>query len=128
MKKMAFVLPILMVAPLSAQSWEVGVFYGQQTYKSFSVSGEGVLDFKVDDKSAYGLRVGKSFFDSGPFLFQVTAGIQPQVTSTAKATVDGAPFGSGDYKSQNYSLGAMFNFNVGVSLGAAWSTGSRSSR
>ncbi len=113
MKKL--ILPLLLVAtaPLAAQSFEVGVFVGAQSYKSSDVPGSGTV--KVDNKIVSGARFGYSVVDLGPALFQLTAGYQPE--SKAEVKVDGTSTGE-DLKQSHWSLGAMFNFKAGVAIGA----------
>jgi hypothetical protein len=111
MKKIALAA-LVAIAPLSAQSWELGVFAGQQSFKDFSALGETV---KVDSKTVLAARVGYSVVDLGPALFQLTAGFQPEVTTTA--TVAGMS-GSEDIKHSYMSVGAMFNFKAFVAVGA----------
>lgn len=140
MKKFCAILPALVVLPLSAQTWEVGAFLGQQAYRSDSLTNPALsatLDTKVDSKFIFGLRVGRSVVDLGPALLQVTLGYQPPIAATATITetYDNAVPGvaprtggiktamvttstSGDYKASAFSVGAMFNFKAFVALGA----------
>ncbi|HEX9081778.1 MAG TPA: hypothetical protein VF768_05835, partial [Holophagaceae bacterium] len=87
MKKAAWCLGFLLAAPLAAQSFEVGVFAGRQAYKSFNVTPAPGTTFtgEVDSKTVLGARFGYSVVDFGPALFQVTAGYQPESSTTAKA-------------------------------------------
>jgi hypothetical protein len=99
-------------APLSAQSWELGLFAGQQSYKSNDVL---ATTFEVKSKTVLGARVGYSVVDLGPALFQVTAGFQPKVDS--EYDIGGANSGA-KYHHEHMSVGAMFNFKAGVAFGA----------
>ena len=60
-------------APLSAQSWELGLFAGQQSYKSNDAFGVSV---QPKNKTVLGARAGYSVVDLGPALFQLTACFQ----------------------------------------------------
>lgn len=132
-----FALPFIVLLPLSANTWEAGVFVGSQSYRSETgISSSSSSDNKVDSKLAYGFRLGRSLVDLGPALLEVTVGYQPPVTSTYTLTVDSfAPTqnparslagpktftttsGSFDYKASNFSVGAMFNFKAFVAIGA----------
>jgi hypothetical protein len=99
-------------SPLAAQSWEAGLFLGQQSYKSHDILGMGSLEAK--SKTVLGARLGYSLVDVGPALFQVTAGFQPKVESTMKF---GGVEGPDKYQHQHMSLGAMFNFKALVAFG-----------
>lgn len=114
-------LPLLLVAaPLGAQSFEVGVFLGKQSYKDFDVStGVGNIAIRTDSKTVASARFGYSVVDLGPALFQLTAGFQPTSTTTGTATsnIPGVS-GTGDLKQGHWSVGAMFNFKAFVAVGA----------
>ena len=99
-------------APLSAQSWELGLFAGQQSYKSNDTFGVSV---QPKNKTVLGARVGYSVVDLGPALFQLTAGFQPK--TDAAIEVNGTDFGD-KFQHQHMSVGAMFNFKAGVAFGA----------
>lgn len=137
MKKSILALSALAVFPLSAQSWEAGLFLGQQSYRSDSATlPPDKVDTQVDSKFVYGFRLGRSVADLGPALLQVTVGYQPPATATATLTdtYDStpaiAPRATGvktapvtevlkaDYKASAFSLGAMFNFKAFVAVGA----------
>lgn len=112
MKKLILPLVLVAAAPLAAQDFEVGVFVGAQSYKSFTFAG---VETEVDNKTITGARFGYSIVDLGPALFQITAGYQPESKSEIK---DGG-VGSGiDFKHSHFSVGAMFNFKAGVAIGA----------
>jgi len=116
MKKLLGILS-LATLPLAAQSFEVGAFVGQQSYKDYDVTGPGgSLSVRTESKTVAAVRLGYSLVDLGPALFQVTVGFQPEATTTAKVT--GALIASGDYKQSYASVGAMFNFKAVVALGA----------
>lgn len=129
MKKAIALLPLLAVLPLSANTWEAGLFLGQQSYKSQSVSsGTTSISVDGDSKFAYGIRLGRSIVDLGPALITITAGFQPECKTTFKATMTGAPAyqvgtaaassTSPDYKTQHFSVGAMANFKAFIAVGA----------
>ena len=111
MKKI--LLPLILVAPLAAQSFEVGLNVSRQQYPSITELGA----FKVEpqDKTVVAGRFGYSIVDLGPALFQVTAVYQPKVDTDVK--VNGAT--SATQLGQEYwGLGAMFNFKALVAVGA----------
>lgn len=120
MKKAAWCLGFLLAAPLAAQSFEVGVFAGRQAYKSFNVTPAPGTTFtgEVDSKTVLGARFGYSVVDFGPALFQVTAGYQPESSTTAKASMTGSGTSQADFKESHWSVGAMFNFKALVAIGA----------
>lgn len=99
-------------APLSAQSWELGLFAGQQSYKSIDSIGGSA---QPKSKTVLGARVGYSLVDVGPALFQLTAGFQPKAESAIE--INGADLGD-KFQHQHASVGAMFNFKAGVAFGA----------
>jgi hypothetical protein len=111
MKK--YVLGALVLAtPLCAQSWELGVFAGQQTYKSAEFMG---VSAEPKSKTVFGARLGYSVVDMGPALFQVTAGFQPK----AESEIEVGSVNTGEkFQSQHMSVGAMFNFKAMVAFGA----------
>ncbi len=113
MKKLILPLALLSVAPLAAQSFEVGLFAGQQSFKSFSDSGSTAEPAK---KTVVGARFGYSVVDLGPALFQVTAGYQPEVKTDFE--IDGTAFPGVEFTQKHWSVGAMFNFKAGVAFGA----------
>ena len=98
--------------PLAAQSWEVGVFAGQQSYKSIDAFGASV---EPKSQTILGARLGYSVVDMGPALFQLTAGFQPK--TEAKLELNGVDTGD-KFKHQHLSVGAMFNFKAVVAVGA----------
>ena len=94
-------LALLLGVPLAAQSWEVGVFAGQQLYPSpHEDLAPGVTgQLNLDNKTVYAVRFGYSVVDFGPALFQVTAGYQPEAKTTIQATLTGVPsVNMGDFK------------------------------
>ena len=123
MKKLALVLPLLGMLPLSAQDWEVGVLGVSNSYRTSGSAQNGTIDpGSPDSKVALGLRVGYALLDLGPMLLQVTAGIQPQsttkVTSRGTSGYDFSPTTTNvNFKNQNYSVGAMLNMNAFLSGG-----------
>ncbi len=123
MKKAVWCLGFLLAAPLSAQSFELGVFAAQQSYKSYSLVADpaNALSISADSKTVAGARFGYSVVDLGPALFQITAGYQPESSATLKSTLilSGVPYASqDDFKESHWSVGAMFNFKALVAIGA----------
>lgn len=122
MKKTVLMLALTGVS-LSAQSWEVGAFIGQQSYDKFSWVDTGMsIEAKPDSKTVGAVRVGYSIVDLGPALLQISAAYQPKATSQVKFNVPGSgvsSLGIGvDLDHQATSLGLMFNFKAGVAVGA----------
>ncbi|HJV91169.1 MAG TPA: hypothetical protein VJ623_12750, partial [Holophagaceae bacterium] len=93
--KKTLALALLLGAPLAAQSFEVGLFVGQQQYPSphMDVAPGTTLKVEADNKTVVGARFGYSVVDFGPVLLQLTAGYQPESKSTLKATLGGTPMG-----------------------------------
>ena len=121
MKKGTLALAFVLGMPLAAQSFEAGLFLGQQQYPSPhtdvvpGVTGQ----LNLDNKTVYALRFGYSVVDVGPALFQITAGYQPETKTTINATLGGAlSTNMGDFKQSHWSVGAMFNFKAVVAVGA----------
>lgn len=109
MKKLALAA-LVAAAPLAAQSWELGVFAGQQTYKT-----NDVMAAQPKNKTVVGARLGYSVVDLGPALFQLTAGFQPK----AESEIEQAGVNTGaKYQQSHMSVGAMFNFKAFVAFGA----------
>lgn len=104
---------VLVAAPLAAQDFEAGVFLGQQSLDSVTISGS-----KTEPKAKFvaGARVGYSLLDLGPALLQVTAGYQPKVKFETE--LNGVKDATREYEHQHYSVGAMFNFKAFVAVGA----------
>jgi len=121
-RKSVLFLSLLCVLPLSAQSYEVGLFAGRQSFKSGSYAdptGEGVLDTAAATKTVLAARLGYALVDLGPALLQVTAGYQPKATTTLTTTAGLYPYqGSQDYAVSHASLGVMANFKAVVAIGA----------
>lgn len=111
MKTLALAL-VLASLPACAQDYEVGVFLGQNTYKTQTISG---TELKPETKTVAAARLGFSIVDLGPALFQVTVGYQPKVKTTLDADGVGTPL---DYGHQYWSAGLMFNFKAFVAVGA----------
>lgn len=109
MKKV--LLPLLLVAPLAAQSFEVGVHVSRQTY-STQTAPPGV---EPQDKTVIAGRIGYSFLDLGPALFQVTAVYQPKVDTEVKVAGASSPWTVGH---EYAGVGVMFNFKALVAIGA----------
>ncbi|MCE1205239.1 MAG: hypothetical protein LWW79_11610 [Holophagaceae bacterium] len=110
MKKTVFAAVLLLAGPLAAQDWELGIFAGQQGYRSSQIPG-------VDEpksKPAFIGRMGFSAVDLGPVLLQVTTGLH-----TATDTIVGTGAGDKTFHSHTHvSLGAMFNVKALVAFGA----------
>ena len=120
MKKTILFLLIAGTVPGLAQSYEVGLFLGQQQYPSphVDVVPGTTLQMEADSKTVWGLRVGASVFDMGPALLQVTAGFQPDAKSDVKGTLGGSSaVVVGDFKQQHWSAGAMATFKAVVAVG-----------
>lgn len=111
MKKL--ILPLLMVAPLAAQTYEVGLFLGQQSYKSRTYAA-GTLE--PAKKTVLGARFGYKLVDFGPFHFQATAGFQPETSTTAE--LNGTTIPDSSFKQQHWSAGAMITLKAFVAVGA----------
>ena len=126
MKKVTLTLALLMGMPLAAQSFEAGLFLGQQQYPSPHMlvspgapSPIVTWQLHLDNKTVYAFRFGYSIVDVGPALFQITAGYQPESKTTINATLGGAlSTNMGDFKQSHWSIGAMFNFKAVVAVGA----------
>jgi len=111
MKKLALAL-VLASLPACAQDYEVGVFLGQNTYKSQTILG---TELKPETKTVAAARLGFSIVDLGPALFEFTVGYQPK----AKTAMDANGANTGlDYGDQYWSAGLMFNFKAFVAVGA----------
>jgi hypothetical protein len=119
--KKAIALAWILGAPLAAQSFEVGIFLGQQQYPSVhtDVAPGTTLRMETDDKTVVAARFGYTVVDLGPALFQLTAGYQPEAKATVKASLPGIPgVDVGKFKEDHWSAGAMFHFKAFVAVGA----------
>jgi hypothetical protein len=120
-KKTLIIIPLLAAGPLFSQDWEVGLFTGQQAYKTaVFVDSFGSLDTKVDSKSVAALRAGYSFKDLGPCRIQGTVAFQPSSSANATIVSTNGPIVrtiTGDFKEQYWSLGGMANFKTLVAFG-----------
>jgi len=119
-KKPVLLLASLAMLPLSAQTWELGAFVGQQSRPSFKVADSfSTNTVTFPKKNVVGLRLGYAVLDVGPVLLQATAGYQPQASVTYKETfTDANPPRTTDYKTGHMSVGAMLNLKSLVSVGA----------
>ena len=120
MKKQIFIFLVAGTLPLLAQSYEVGLFLGQQQYPSphVDVVPGTTLQMEADSKTVWGLRIGAAVFDMGPALLQLTAGFQPEAKSDVKGSLGGsAAVVVGDFKQQHWSAGAMATFKAVVAIG-----------
>ncbi len=111
MKKTA--LGLLLALPLSAQSFEVGAFLGQQLNKDVAVVGTKI---EVDSTTVVGFRFGYSFVDFGPILLQGTLGYQGE--SKGKVKLDGVEEPGARMKHDHTAIGVMANFKAVVAVGA----------
>jgi len=119
--KKAIALALVLGAPLAAQSFEVGLFLGQQQYPSIhsDVAPGTTLQMETDSKTVFAARFGYTVVDLGPALFQLTAGFQPEAKATVKGSLPGFPTVEvGEFKENHWSAGAMFNFKAFVAVGA----------
>ncbi|HEX9009850.1 MAG TPA: hypothetical protein VF804_05745 [Holophagaceae bacterium] len=111
MKKI--LLPLLLAAPLAAQSFELGLNVSRQQYPSNTEM--GAFRFEPQDKTVVAARFGYALVDIGPALFQVTAAYQPKVDTDVH--LNGASTGS-SLGHEYWGVGAMFNFKALVAVGA----------
>jgi hypothetical protein len=123
MKKLFYVMPFLALIPLSAQTWEAGLYVVNQNFSTASIDVPGnEVKMVPDSKILYGARAGASILDLGPAMLQVTAAYQPE-TSTKVLRTTHTTLGTDlqdtlTFRSSNASVGAMFNFRTWASLGA----------
>jgi len=110
MKKL--LLPLILVAPLAAQSFEVGLNISRQQYPSLTSGGNTA---EPQDKTVVAGRFGYSIVDLGPALFQVTAVYQPKADTDIK--VNGTTT-TEQLGHEYWGVGAMFNFKALVAVGA----------
>lgn len=111
MKKL--LLPLILVAPLAAQSFEVGLNVSRQQYPS--ITEVGLMKVEPQDKTVVAGRFGYALVDLGPALFQVTAVYQPKVDTDVQ--VNGVT-SSTQLGQEYWGVGAMFNFKALVAVGA----------
>jgi hypothetical protein len=111
MKKL--LLPLILVAPLAAQSFELGLNVSRQQYPGNTELGA----FRVEpqDKTVVAGRFGYALVDLGPALFQITAVYQPKVDTDVKVNGVTSPTQLGQ---EYWGVGAMFNFKALVAVGA----------
>ncbi|GLH73760.1 hypothetical protein GETHLI_22620 [Geothrix limicola] len=112
----------LAALPLAAQSWEVGAFVGQQSYKSFSYQDVtiGHTEVKPDSKTVGALRLGYSLVDVGPALFQINAAYQPKASADIKFNAMGITLGGItklDHSASSVGLAFIFKAGVSASVG-----------
>lgn len=105
-------LPLVLMAPLAAQTFEVGLNISRQQYPSNTEL--GVFKVEPQDKTVVAARFGYALVDFGPALFQVTAAYQPKVDTDVKAN-GVTQFQAGQ---EYWGVGAMFNFKAVVAVGA----------
>ncbi len=109
MKKI--LLPLLFVAPLAAQSFELGLNVSRQSYTT-QTAPPGI---EPQDKTVVAGRIGYSFLDLGPALFQVTAVYQPKADTEVQSSGAATPWKVGH---EYAGVGVMFNFKALVAIGA----------
>jgi hypothetical protein len=117
MRYTTVVAALLLGTPLAAQSFEAGLFVGQQTYESlgFVAHGPGFGGVVTpENKTVYGVRFGYSVATFGPASFQLTAGFQPE----SKTTVSSVPNSTWDFSESHWSVGAMFHVKALLDWGA----------
>lgn len=107
-----FLMPLLLAAPLAAQTFEVGLNISRQQYPSHSITGDS---YEPQDKTVVAARFGYALVDFGPALFQVTAAYQPKTETEWKVNGATTPSQLGQ---EYWGVGAMFNFKAVVAVGA----------
>jgi hypothetical protein len=112
---------LFLVNPLMGQDYEIGVFWGKQSYKSINTQTTAAYyGEKVDSqsRSVSSIRFGYSIVDLGPFLLQATVGYQPEVKTDTQQWTDTAA-GSSHFntKHEYWSVGAMLNLKVFTAVG-----------
>jgi hypothetical protein len=122
MRTPLLLLPLLAVLPLCAQSYEVGLFVGRQSYPSINYSDPifGGLNQTEKAKAVGALRLGYSLVAVGPVLLQATASYQPKADSTlTTSSPQGGPQSiTQPFNSSHYAVGAMANLKAVVAVGA----------
>jgi len=113
MKKL--LLPLLLVTPLVAQNFEVGLNLSRQYYQS-AFELPGPLHLQPQDKTVVAGRFGYSIVDLGPALFQLTAVYQPKVDTDVKVNAGAGTRGTLGH--EYWGVGAMFNFKALMAVGA----------
>jgi len=108
-----FLLPLLLVTPLVAQTFEVGLNISRQQYPSNTEA--GLFKVEPQDKTVVAGRFGYSFVDLGPALFQITAAYQPKVDTDVRVNGTTSP---NQFGQEYWGVGAMFNFKALVAVGA----------
>ena len=121
MKKTVPILTFLLAAPLAAQTFEAGLFVGQQQHPSpqAEVAPGTTLKLEAGSKTVLAARFGYAVADLGPAYLQLTAGFQPEAKTTVKASLSGLPaVDIGDFRERHWSAGAMVTFKAVVAVGA----------
>lgn len=108
MKKV--LLPLLLAAPLCAQSLEFGIHGYSQMYPAV-----GSPSTETKSATAFAGRFGYSIIDLGPTLLQVSAVYQPKVESEVKVGGIASSLKLGD---EYFGAGVMFTFKALVAFGA----------
>ena len=104
-------LLLVLAAPLSAQTFEVGLNVSREAYTSQNTTPR----VEAEDKTVVAARVGYALVDLGPALLQVTAAYQPKVDTDLKPNGILVPTKVGH---EYWGVGAMFNFKALVAVGA----------
>jgi len=115
---------LLAISPLSAQNFEVGLFAGQQTYKSpgysfTNTTPSGSVSYSTESATVVAARFGYTVLGFGPASLQLTAAYQPKVsaqqtyTNTATQTTEVV-----NSKAGYYAAGAMLRMRAPLDLGA----------
>jgi hypothetical protein len=118
MRSLAFGL--LALAPLGAQSFEVGVFVGRQSYNTFRRDAAPGMTLETDtgDKTVAALRLGFVLASRGPTDFQFTLGFQPEATASFTVVLAGTELGTGDFKQSHWAAGFAVNVKATATFGA----------
>lgn len=127
MKSLALLLPLLAVLPLTAQTWEVTVFGGRQTYPAVSAGNGSQFEpssasFATDKKGVLAIRGGWSALEFGEARLQVTAAYQPTTSSNQANAVNDPSSGpipaqAFPYRAGYTAVGAMVRLQALVDLG-----------
>ena len=114
-------LLLIAILPLSAQTWEVGIFAGDQSYRSTTNEPTGLgyesFGLKTKANTVEALRVGYSIIDSWPTKLQITVASQPKTSTTQSSSLyldnpSGDNSQSYRYQSSFSAIGLMANFKL----------------
>ena len=124
MNKIAFALSLSAILPLSAQTWDVTVFAGQQSYRSAAAgsAATGLTEsFSTPSKNVTALRLGWEAMDLEPATLEVSAAYQPMTASTQTSYLyqdyPTTAYQSYAYKTGYAAVGAMVRFKLLLDLG-----------